>query len=269
MGETVPATNDRAPFLPWISLVEDQPARPALWTVPPETLTPRGAVDGASGRDGSWPTLGACLGRSTASARHRHAESVRVRACGPGRYGLSASIPWGTDGPTRGSARGPRYRRTSHGLYVPADVERTVEQRIVEAAALLHGWGGVTGWAALRWLGGCWFDGWQHDGRTPAPVPLAVGQNHPMAEQDGILVSNAGVPASPPDACRRRTTHDASAECRLRDATGPRRPGGGEDLRQGGVRRPGVHRRAPGLRRARAQRQDRRRDGSRLLAAAD
>ena len=69
--------------------------------------------------------------------------------------------PWGTDGPTRGSARGPRYRRTSHGLYVPADVERTVEQRIVEAAALLHGWGGVTGWAALRWLGGYWFDGWQ------------------------------------------------------------------------------------------------------------
>jgi hypothetical protein len=32
------------------------------------------------------------------------------------------------------------------------------------------------------------------DGRTPAPVPVAVGQNHPMAEQPGVVVSNAGVP---------------------------------------------------------------------------
>lgn len=39
---------------------------------------------------------------------------------------------------------------------MPADVECTVEQRIVEAAALLHGWGGITGWAGLRWLGCAW-----------------------------------------------------------------------------------------------------------------
>lgn len=101
--------------------------------------------------------------------------------------------PRGAEGPTRGVARGPRWRRSSHGLYVPAEVERTVEQRIVEAAALLRGWGGVTGWAGLRWLGGYWFDGMQPDGRTPGPVPLAVGQNHPMSDQAGVLVSNAGV----------------------------------------------------------------------------
>jgi hypothetical protein len=36
---------------------------------------------------------------------------------------------------------------------VPADAEQTTEQRIVEAAAVLPAYGGVTGWAALRWLG--------------------------------------------------------------------------------------------------------------------
>ncbi|WP_310530337.1 hypothetical protein [Nocardioides sp.] len=69
-----------------------------------------------------------------------------------------------------------------------------MQQRIVEAAALLHAWGGVTGWAGLSWLGGIWFNGLGSDGVTRAPVPLAVGQNHPMAEQAGFLVSNAGVP---------------------------------------------------------------------------
>ena len=123
-----------------------------------------------------------------------------ARGAGP-REGLRPGVVWpvrvdpcGLSGPTRGLARGPRYRRSSQGLYVPADVELTVEQRIVEAAALLHGWGGVTGWAGLRWLGGYWFTGLQGDGRTPIPVPLAVGQNHPMSPQVGVVVSNAGVP---------------------------------------------------------------------------
>ena len=43
---------------------------------------------------------------------------------------------------------GPRYRRTSHGLYLPVDIDGSVpEQRIVEAAAVLPAYGGVTGWA--------------------------------------------------------------------------------------------------------------------------
>ena len=78
---------------------------------------------------------------------------------------------------------------------MPSKVDGThVSQRIVEAAAVLRGWGGVTGWAGLRWLGGVWFDGLESDGLTPAPVPLAVGQNHPLHEQAGMCVSNAGVP---------------------------------------------------------------------------
>ena len=78
---------------------------------------------------------------------------------------------------------------------MPAAVDAScVLQRIVEAAALLHGWGGVTGWAGLRWLGGIWFKGLEADGETRCPVPLAAGLNHPMVEQAGFLVSNAGVP---------------------------------------------------------------------------
>ena len=78
---------------------------------------------------------------------------------------------------------------------MPATVDRErPDQRIVEAAALLHGWGGVTGWAGLSWLGGIWFNGLESDGVTASPVPLAVGLNHPMAEQTGFIVSNAGVP---------------------------------------------------------------------------
>jgi len=103
--------------------------------------------------------------------------------------------PRGIDGPTPDVARGKRYRRSSRGLYVPAEVDEScVEQRVVEAAALLHGWGGVTGWAGLSWLGGIWFNGLESDGVTESPVPLAVGLNHPMAEQAGFLISNAGVP---------------------------------------------------------------------------
>ena len=79
--------------------------------------------------------------------------------------------PTGQLGPTRGQARGPGYRRTSHGLYVPAHVRGDlVEQRIVEALpaspdAL------ITGWAALRWLGGSWFHGLTAAG-DPLPVPV-------------------------------------------------------------------------------------------------
>ncbi|MEV7431909.1 hypothetical protein AB0N29_20020 [Nocardioides sp. NPDC092400] len=48
-------------------------------------------------------------------------------------------------------------------------------QRIVEAAAVLPAYGGVTGWAALHWLGARWFEGVEDDGRTLRPVALAIG----------------------------------------------------------------------------------------------
>ena len=124
-----------------------------------------------------------------------------ARGIGPCE-GVRPGVVWpvpidhrGVDGPTRGEARGKRWRKSSFGLHVPADVDGTpVGQRIVEAAALLSGWGGVTGWAGLNWVGGVWFNGLDSDGATELPVPLAVGLNHPIRCQLGVDVSNAGVP---------------------------------------------------------------------------
>jgi hypothetical protein len=109
-----------------------------------------------------------------------------------GRPGLVDPVrrdPTGRSGPTRGQASGPHWRRSSHGLYVPASVDGSVpEQRIIEAAALLPAYGGVTGWAALRWLGAAWFDGLAGDGRTRRPVCLVTACDDIRAKP-GVAVS--------------------------------------------------------------------------------
>jgi hypothetical protein len=80
-------------------------------------------------------------------------------------------------GPTRGQARSQAWRRTSRGFYVPAGVERTVEQRILEqwfrvASGRRPGECVVTGWAALRLHGAAFFDGLGTDGQTEREVLL-------------------------------------------------------------------------------------------------
>lgn len=82
--------------------------------------------------------------------------------------------PAGVRGPTRGQARGPRWRACARGWYVPADTDSpAVEQRILEQAvrASAAEYGAVTGWAALRWRGAAYFDGLAPDGSS-RPVPL-------------------------------------------------------------------------------------------------
>jgi hypothetical protein len=109
----------------------------------------------------------------------------------PNRPGIVAPVrvdPGGLTGPTRAQARGPDWRRSSQGLHVPSWVDRdSTEQRIVEAAALLPRYGGVTGWAALRWWGGRWFDSRGPTGALPA-VPLATGGLH-IRPQPGVAIS--------------------------------------------------------------------------------
>ena len=97
----------------------------------------------------------------------------------------------GKSGPTRKVARGPGWRRTSKGFYVPSSVDGTgVDQRVVEAATILpETWGGVTGWAALGWSGGRWFDGTPWGGGPTRPVTLAVGGNRAIRPQLGIDTS--------------------------------------------------------------------------------
>src|SRR6478735_7166969 len=108
----------------------------------------------------------------------------------PNRPGIVAPVrvdPRGLSGPTRAATRGPDWQRTSRGLFVPSWVDRDVtEQRIVEAAALLPRYGGVTGWAALRWWGRRWFDRSGQGSALPA-VPLATGGLR-IRPQEGVAI---------------------------------------------------------------------------------
>lgn len=99
--------------------------------------------------------------------------------------------PTGRAGPTKNQARGPRWRRSSHGRYVPSHLDPSrVDQRVVEAAAALQDdWGGVTGWAALAWMGGTWFGGVPWGGGPALPVTLAMGGNRWIRPQSGIATS--------------------------------------------------------------------------------
>lgn len=82
--------------------------------------------------------------------------------------------PEGLVGPTRQQARGPRWRQTASGMYVPADVDiAAVEQRILEQGSRIGMHGAVTAWASLRWRGATFFDGLV--GTDVIPVPLVVG----------------------------------------------------------------------------------------------
>ncbi len=94
--------------------------------------------------------------------------------------------PTGRTGPTPGAARGPRFRQTSPGRFVPVTAtHHVVEQRIVEQGTR-RSQGAVTGWAALRWQGAAYFDGTAHDG-SPLPIPLISRSK--LRPDDRIVVS--------------------------------------------------------------------------------
>lgn len=119
------------------------------------------------------------------------------RGIGP-REGLPPGVVWPTrrrepDGPTDWQTRSGAFRSTGGGNWVPADVPLTIDQRIVEAAARLPAHGAVTGWAALRWSGGGWFDG-HGAGATPVPITLALGTRHTLRPGAHVRVSQEHVP---------------------------------------------------------------------------
>lgn len=95
--------------------------------------------------------------------------------------------PLGRRGPTPKQARGPFWRRTARGRYVPtrADLDQPA-QRIVEAAARTGPAGAVTGWASLHLAGARYFEG-----RTAAgaelPVPLAWGRDQHREAPPGVV----------------------------------------------------------------------------------
>ena len=92
-------------------------------------------------------------------------------------------------------ARGPRWTRTSSGFYVPSDVDRSLaQQRIVEVAARLPAGAAITGWASCLLHGAAWCDGLARDGRTPLPVPVAVGPRGGTRHGDDVAVSFERLP---------------------------------------------------------------------------
>jgi hypothetical protein len=99
--------------------------------------------------------------------------------------------PRGLTGPTRhqaalaGRPEG-EWRRTSRGFYVPTYVDRDLpEQRVLEASVLLPPNGAVTGWGALRLLGGRFFDGSSRDGEL-LPVDLVAGPHSARRRRPGV-----------------------------------------------------------------------------------
>ncbi|WP_183092514.1 hypothetical protein [Nocardioides stalactiti] len=102
--------------------------------------------------------------------------------------------PRGVTGPTRGEARGKRWRRSSHGFYLPADVDSShPEQRIVEASVVVPTGGAITGWGALRWQGATWLSGTNSSGQV-LPVPILIS-THDIRPQPGLLLSGEGCAA--------------------------------------------------------------------------
>jgi hypothetical protein len=118
-----------------------------------------------------------------------------ARGVGP-REGLRPGVWWparrdprGEEGPNAWATRSGAWRRAGFNLWVPAYVDQgDPAQRVVEAAAQLPGYGGVTGWAALLWLGGVWFGGVGRGGEL-LPVPVAVSSGHRMRARSGLDVS--------------------------------------------------------------------------------
>lgn len=72
-------------------------------------------------------------------------------------------------------------------MFVPAEVERGRDQRIVEAAAGLRTGGAVTGWAALAWQGARWFEG-RELGKEELPVPVSVGDVRTIDRRRGAVI---------------------------------------------------------------------------------
>ena len=130
---------------------------------------------------------------------------------GRGAHGVTWPVrvdPTGAAGPTRHDTTTARWRRSSRGLFVPADVVLTPAQRVAEAAAALTSDRvAVTGWAALCWRGSRWATGVRRDGilrpvdlvaesqvlRPPSGTRLCQERTDPSAEVvDGLrLVSSA------------------------------------------------------------------------------
>ena len=83
--------------------------------------------------------------------------------------------------------RGPRWRSTSRGFYVPADTTVTPTQRILDVAPLIPATGALSGWAAAYVLGVDALDGLDPFTMDPLPLRVNLGGTSGRVNQNGIV----------------------------------------------------------------------------------
>ncbi len=84
------------------------------------------------------------------------------------------------DGISKDVLGGPRWRRTSHGFYVPSSSDDRAglpSQRILDATPLVPPTGAMTGWAAAFIDGVDQLDGLDAHTMRPLPVPITLGRD--------------------------------------------------------------------------------------------
>lgn len=115
--------------------------------------------------------------------------------------GLSvATHPWSLQdltaaGTKLSSLRGPRWRSTSRGWYVPADAPRTSAQRILDACPLVPRTGALSGWAAAYVLGVDWLDGLDPFTMAEQPVVISLGQDVGRSSTPSVRYTRERLPA--------------------------------------------------------------------------
>ena len=112
-----------------------------------------------------------------------------------------ATSPWSLAELTRAGVkastlRGPRWRSTSRGCYVPSDTPVTSPQRILEAAPLIPAHGALAGWAAAYVLGVSVLDGLDPFTMDPLPVTVNLGGPAGRRNQPGVVYVRDRLPAS-------------------------------------------------------------------------
>jgi hypothetical protein len=99
-------------------------------------------------------------------------------------------------GITRHMTRGPAWRRTARGFFVPANVVPTTTQRILEAQPLLPAGGALAGWAAAYALGADCLDGREPWSMQQLPLTINLGRDLGRADTTGVRYVRERLPAA-------------------------------------------------------------------------
>ena len=99
-------------------------------------------------------------------------------------------------GISRDMTRGPRWRRTSRGYFVPAHSgDLTTAQRILDLAPLIHDTGALTGWAAAYVHGVDLLDGRDPQSMDPLPITVQLGRDLGRASSERVVYRREHLPA--------------------------------------------------------------------------